>query len=100
LRLVAATPNSSPLPESYRALFNSISQDYLRDTVKQIAVPRAYGTSENEAVLSGLRSPLDSPQHVILLPLMMVSLWDLLMGPVEGRTPRTACTLSKPTITL
>ncbi len=50
MRLVAATPNSSPLPESYRALFNSISQDYLRDTVKQLAVPRVYGSPENEAV--------------------------------------------------
>ncbi len=39
-----------PLPESYRAVFNSISEDYLRDTVKQVAVPRVYGTAQNEAV--------------------------------------------------
>ena len=50
MRLAAATPNPTPLPESYRALFNSISQDYLRDTVKRVAVPRVYGTPENEAV--------------------------------------------------
>lgn len=50
MRLVAATPDSTPLPESYRAVFNTISQDYLRDTVKRVAVPRVYGTPENEAV--------------------------------------------------
>jgi Zn-dependent M28 family amino/carboxypeptidase len=50
LRLAAATPNPTPLPESHRAHFNSISQDYLRDTVKRVAVPRVYGTPENEAV--------------------------------------------------
>jgi Zn-dependent M28 family amino/carboxypeptidase len=50
LRLVAATPDPTPLPESYRARFNSISEDCLRDTVKRIAVPRVYGTPENEAV--------------------------------------------------
>ena len=41
MRLVAATPNSMPLPESSRAVFNSISQDYLRDTVKRVAVPES-----------------------------------------------------------
>jgi len=50
MRLAAATPDSTPLPESYRAVFNTISQDYLRDTVKRVAVPRVYGTPENEAV--------------------------------------------------
>ena len=50
MRLATATPNPTPLPESYRALFNSISQDYLRETTKRIAVPRVYGTPENEAV--------------------------------------------------
>jgi Zn-dependent M28 family amino/carboxypeptidase len=50
LRLVAATPNSTPLPGSYQALSNSISQIDLRDTVKRVAVPRVYGTAENEAV--------------------------------------------------
>ena len=50
MKLIAATPNPTPLPESYRALFNSITQDYLRDTVKRVAVPRVYGTPENEAI--------------------------------------------------
>jgi Zn-dependent M28 family amino/carboxypeptidase len=50
LRLVAATPNSTPLPESHRRVFNSISLDYLRDAVNRISVPRVYGTAENETV--------------------------------------------------
>jgi Zn-dependent M28 family amino/carboxypeptidase len=50
LRLVAATPNSAPLPRSYQALSNSISKVDLRDTVNRVAVPRVYGTAENEAV--------------------------------------------------
>jgi hypothetical protein len=39
-----------PVPESYRAITNSITQDYLRDTVERVAVPRVYGSPENEAV--------------------------------------------------
>jgi Zn-dependent M28 family amino/carboxypeptidase len=50
VKLVASTPNLTPLPESYRRLFNSISQDYLRETVRRVAVPRVYGTHQNEAV--------------------------------------------------
>jgi hypothetical protein len=38
------------LPESYRGLFNAISQEDLRETVRRVAVPRVYGTPENEAV--------------------------------------------------
>jgi hypothetical protein len=50
LKLVAATANSTPLPESYRTLCNVISHDDLRDTVRQVAVPRVYGSPENDTV--------------------------------------------------
>lgn len=62
MRLVAASPNSTPLPESYRAVFNSISQDYLRDTVKRVAVPRVYGTWENEAVRQAIFDRISESQ--------------------------------------
>ena len=65
MKLVAATPNSTPLPEPYWALFNSISQDYLRDTVKRIAVPRVYGTAENEAVCKVIVDLLSDAQSSI-----------------------------------
>ncbi len=39
MRLVAATPNSEPLPDDIRAAGDDISQDELRDTVKRVAVP-------------------------------------------------------------
>ena len=62
MRLVAATPNSMPLPESCRAVFNSISQDYLRDTVKRVAVPRVYGSPENEAIRKAIIDLLSDTQ--------------------------------------
>jgi Zn-dependent M28 family amino/carboxypeptidase len=62
LRLVAATPKSTPLPGSYQALFNSISHEYLRDTVKRVAVPRVYGTPENEAVRKSIFDLLSDTQ--------------------------------------
>jgi hypothetical protein len=38
------------LPDDIRAVVDAISEDYLRDTVRWIAVPRVSGTPENEAV--------------------------------------------------
>ncbi len=62
MRLVAATPDSTALHESYQVLFNSISQDCLRDTVKRIAVPRVYGTPENEAARKTIFNLLSDTQ--------------------------------------
>jgi Zn-dependent M28 family amino/carboxypeptidase len=50
MRLVASTPNSKPLPESTRGILASVSQDFLRDVVARISVPRVHGTPENQAV--------------------------------------------------
>lgn len=50
MRLVAATPASTPLPGEIEAALASVSQDDLRDVVRRIAVPRVFGTPENEAV--------------------------------------------------
>jgi hypothetical protein len=62
LKLVAATASSTTLPESWQAVFNSISQDYLRDTVKRIAVPRVYGSPENEAVRKAITDLISDTQ--------------------------------------
>ena len=59
MRLVAATPVSTLLPGEIETALDSISPDDLRDMVIRIAVPRAFGTPENEAirrVLIGLLS--------------------------------------------
>ena len=50
MRLVAATPTSTLLPGEIKTALDSISPDDLRDVVKRIAVPRVFGTPENEAV--------------------------------------------------
>ena len=50
MRLVASTPNSKPLPEPTRGILASVSQDFLREVVARISVPRVQGSSENEAV--------------------------------------------------
>jgi hypothetical protein len=54
MRLVAATPDPTPLPGEIEAAFDLISPDDLRDTVSRIAVPRVFGTPENEAVRHAL----------------------------------------------
>jgi hypothetical protein len=50
MRIVAATPRSAPVPEALRAAFDVVRQDVLLDTVARVAVPRVYGTAENESV--------------------------------------------------
>jgi hypothetical protein len=65
MRLATATPASAPLPGEIGAVFGSISTDDLRDVVRRIAVPRVFGTPENEAV-----------RHVLI---------DLLSGRLGGR---------------
>ncbi len=50
MRLVAATPDSQPVPDSIRVALESVSEASLRGAVERIAVPRAYGTPENAAV--------------------------------------------------
>jgi hypothetical protein len=49
MRLVAATPRSDPVPDIIRAALETVSQDDLRAAVERIAVPRVYGTHQNEA---------------------------------------------------
>jgi hypothetical protein len=65
MRLAAATPASTPLPAEIEAVFESVSTDDLRAAVERIAVPRVFGTPENEAV-----------RHVLI---------DLLSGRLGGR---------------
>jgi Zn-dependent M28 family amino/carboxypeptidase len=50
MRLVAATPTSKPLPDEFKTALDSVSSDDLRDVVKSIAVPRVFGTPENQAI--------------------------------------------------
>ena len=50
MKLVAATPASIPLPDEIKTALGSISPDDLRDVVNRIAVPRVFGTPQNEAI--------------------------------------------------
>jgi Zn-dependent M28 family amino/carboxypeptidase len=50
MRLVASTPDSKPIPEDLREPLDLVRRDDLREVVERISVPRAHGTSENEAV--------------------------------------------------
>jgi Zn-dependent M28 family amino/carboxypeptidase len=50
VRVVAATPASMPLPGEIKTALGSVSPDRLRNVVKSIAVPRVFGTPENEAI--------------------------------------------------
>ena len=50
MRLVAAKPESKPVPDAVRGVLNSVSPESLRAVVERIAVPRVYRTPENAAV--------------------------------------------------
>ena len=50
MKLVAATPDSQPVPDSIRSAVETVSEASLRGAVERIAVPRVYGTPENAAV--------------------------------------------------
>jgi hypothetical protein len=50
MKLAAATPASEPLPDTMRSAFDRVRRDDLRADVERIAVPRVFGTPENEAV--------------------------------------------------
>ena len=50
MKLVAAASRLDPLPDAIRAAFDRIRPDDLRADVERIAVPRVFGTPENEAV--------------------------------------------------
>jgi hypothetical protein len=50
MRLVAATPSSDPLPDAVRTALERVREDDLRSDVERIAVPRVFGTPENESV--------------------------------------------------
>ena len=49
-RSVSSTPNSKPVPESFRGAIDAVSRDDLREIVERISIPRAHGTAENQAV--------------------------------------------------
>jgi Peptidase family M28 len=50
MKLVAAKLNSIALPETVGAVLDTVSQDFLRDVVARISVPRPTGIPQNEAV--------------------------------------------------
>lgn len=50
MKLVAAMPRTEPVPDEIETALGSISPDDLRDVVNRIAVPRVFGTPQNEAV--------------------------------------------------
>ena len=49
MRIIAATPRSIPIPDDIRAALDTVARDELRALAERIAVPRVYGTPENEA---------------------------------------------------
>jgi Zn-dependent M28 family amino/carboxypeptidase len=50
VKLVAAMPASTPSPGEIRTALDSVCSDDLWDVVNRIAVPRVFGTPENEAM--------------------------------------------------
>lgn len=50
MKLVASKPDPRPLPRAIRSALDSVSENSLRAAVEQIAVPRVYGTPENDAI--------------------------------------------------
>jgi Zn-dependent M28 family amino/carboxypeptidase len=50
MRIVAATPSSIPVPDDIRPALGTVTRDDLRAVVERIAVPRVYGSPENESV--------------------------------------------------
>lgn len=50
MRLVAARRSTTPMPAASRAVLDAVTEDFLREAVGRIAVPRASGTPENRAV--------------------------------------------------
>jgi Zn-dependent M28 family amino/carboxypeptidase len=50
MRIVAATPRWYPLPETIESALDAVSRDDLRQVAVAVAVPRVYGTAENESV--------------------------------------------------
>jgi hypothetical protein len=61
VELIASSPGSTPVPARYRTVLDGVSPDGLRETVERVAVPRAYGTPENEAVRHLLAELLSAP---------------------------------------